>query len=491
MRGFLKNMLAKNNLLSGLMVILFLGAIVVAFWEVLPLNVFFLAPDAPLTPITFREACTQLATPAPALLNGVRLLPFGFAYEGSFWVDMAVICGAALFLLRGLRLSWGAAWVGGFAAAFTGYFATLFCAGHRGVVDAIAVTCIAFGLVQRAITRGQWRWWIALGFVLPLGLAAQADIWLIMMMGVCAYGLMLSVQRCRVTSLRGTVKDLLPKIAIALICFGLAGIPALRHTFGAAQETRSAQLAQATAATASSVTDRQAKWQFTTDWSLPPEDSIEFLVPGARGYTSYQFDPHPYKGRMGSAHQVLRQHSVHLGWFTLLLAVLAFCLNPTKETRTERLFWAFLAGVSVLLAFGKYTPLYQVVWELPCINQIRAPVKWLHLTGFACAVLAGFGAEALTKRFGNSVALICCVVIAATGVAVIRPFVFPIRFPTTAALRALPPQTRIYAAPTYHDFIRAQGHLPIQTPYQVEAALVLKPAERGFVLTLIRPEARR
>jgi hypothetical protein len=147
--------------------------------------------------------------------------------------------------------------------------------------------------------------------------------------------------------------------------------------------------------------------------------------------------------------------------------------------------------VSLLLAFGKYTPVYQVVWELPYINQIRAPVKWLHLTGFACAVLAGFGAEALVKRFGNGIAVACCVLIAVTGVAVIRPFVFPIYFPTKAAFRALPPQTRIYAAPTYHDFIRAQGHLPVQTTHQVEAALVMKPAKRGFVLTLIRPEVRR
>jgi hypothetical protein len=291
--------------------------------------------------------------------------------------------------------------------------------------------------------------------------------------------------------MRVTLTAVLPKAVLALICFILVGIPALRHTFGAAQETRSVQLTQAIGRSTSPAEERLAKWRFTTDWSLPPEDCIEFLMPGVRGYTSYQFDTNPYKGRMGSDYQVLRQHSVHIGWFTLLLAVLAFCVKAPKEMRSERLFWAIFAGMSLLLAFGKYTPLYQVVWELPCINQIRAPVKWLHLTGFACAILAGFGAESLVKRLGNGVAVACCVVIAITGVAVIRSFVFPIYFPTTTELRTLPPQTRIYAAPTYHDFIRAQGHVPVQTPYQVEAALMLKPAQRGFVLKLIRPEVRR
>jgi hypothetical protein len=491
MKEWLKRVFANPWCLAGIMVALFVGAIGMAFAEVLPADVVFLAPDAPLIPLTFQKACAQLFTPAPAVLNLVRLLPFGFAYEGSFWVDMAICCFAALFCLRGYRVSWGAAWVGGFAAAFTGYFATLFCAGHRGVVDALAVSCLAFGLVHRAITRGTWRWFMALGLLMPLALAAQADIWLIMMMGVCAYGAFLIVCECRAKGVKPVAKQLLPGMLCAGLCFGIAGIPALRHTFGVAQETRSTQLAQASASAPSSVTARRTAWRFTTDWSLPPEDSIELLVPAARGHTSYQFDPAPYVGRMGSAHQVLRQHSVHLGWLTLLLAVVALCVKTPTEGKGMRWFWAGLAVVGVLLAFGKYTPLYSLVWELPFINQIRAPVKWLHLTGFACAILAGLGAEAVVKRFGNGLAVVLCCGIALTGVAVIRPFVFPIQLPAVAELQTLPPQTRIYAIHTYHDWLRYYGYEPVQNPRQAQAALLVKPAEKGFELTLIKPELSR
>ncbi len=486
----LKRLLQNNRAFAAIMVLLFCATLSVAFYEVLPANVVFLAPDAPLQLPTFREALHQLLTPAPAILNLFRLFPFGFAYEGSFWGDMLICCLAALFLLRSHGLPLGAAWVGGFAAAFTGYFATLFCAGHRGVVDAIAVTSIAFGLVHCAITRGAWYWWVALGLLLPLGLAAQADIWLILMVGVFAYSLFLAVRHCRAEGLKPTLRRLLPGLCFALLTFGLTGIPALRHTFGAAQETRQAQLTQATAATSSPAAAHAAQWQFTTDWSLPPEDALEFIVPNARGCTSYSFDPNPYIGRMGSAYQVLRQHSVHLGWLTLLLAIAAFLRKGDRETLPMRCFWAGLAGVSLLLAFGKYTPIYQWIWQLPFINQIRAPVKWLHLTGFACAILAGYGSVGLIKRWGNVAALVLCLTLAITGIVVIRPFVFPIRLPTAHELRCLPPQARIYTAPTYHDFVRAQGFIPVQTPYQAQAALILKPEGRGFNLTLITPEAR-
>ena len=92
MKDFIQRLWANPWCLAGVMTALFVGAIAWAFAEVLPADVVFLAPDAPLIPLTFRNACAQLFTPAPAVLNVVRLFPFGFAYEGSFWVDMAICC---------------------------------------------------------------------------------------------------------------------------------------------------------------------------------------------------------------------------------------------------------------------------------------------------------------------------------------------------------------------------------------------------------------
>lgn len=479
--------LERPWLLDGVMMLGLFAAIAFAFREVLPTNVFFLAPDAPLTPLSFREAWAQLASPAPAVLNLFRLFPIGIGYELSFWADMVLCALAAVFLLRGYALPRGAAWVGGYAAAFMGYFSTLFCAGHRGVVDAIAVTCWAFGLLHRALQHGQKRWFIALGLTLPLGLAAQADIWFLLMLGVIAYGLTRFIGRCRAEGLPATLRALWPGLLCTLLCLALTGIPALRHTFGAAQATRTAQFQSATAETTSPAAERAARWRFITDWSLPPEDCLEFLKSDANGYTSYRFDPQPYTGRMGSARQVLRQHSIHIGVITLLLALLACTPLAMDSTRKIRWFWAGLALISLVLAFGKYTPLYRLIWELPGVHQIRAPVKWLHLTGFSIAVLAGCGAAVLVKR-RSSCALLLCLAIALQGCSVIPHYLFPLRFPTEADYQQLPPGARLLAPVTCHDLLRARGFVPVTDPRTADAALLMRPRARGFAFELILPE---
>lgn len=464
---------------------LFVLTILLAFQAVLPLNVIFLAPDAPLEPHSFGEALKGLWKPAPALLNCFRLLPFEVGYEGSFIADLFIMCGAAMFLLRGYAVPWAAAWVGGFAAAFMGYFSTLFCAGHRGVVDALAITCFAFGFILRGIQRSQWRWFVGLGCLLPFGLAAQADIWFIVMLAVITYALYLFVLQCRTEkAVLSPIRQILPGIVLLTLCFFITGWPALRHTFGAAQETRATQLQAATAHTASTSAEKEARWQFTTDWSLPPEDCKDLIIRNAQGCTSYSFDPNPYRGRMGSASLTLRQHSIHFFWFNLLLALIAVCYKDSPTLKTHRFFWAALGIITLILAFGRYTPLYRLLWELPILQDIRAPIKWLHLTGFAVAILAGFGAAKLHAKL-PFFAPLACLILALNGVATIRPFVFPIALPTATDFAALPRTTKVVAAPHFHALVRYYGLIPTDNPYEAQAGLLLRPARHGFKLELI------
>lgn len=488
--------------LAAVMGALFVAALAVAFWKVLAPSVVFLAPDAPLEALPFGEALRRLFASPPTLQGLVGLLPFGFAYEGTFWVDAAVMCLAGVFLLRGRGASWGAAWVGGFCAAWAGYFATLFCAGHRGVVDALAVTCLCFGALLRAMRTLRWRWFALLGGLLALGLGAQADLWLIVVAVLGAYGLWLWVVDCpcnaagglprcfrcgREAMLRRTGRLSL-RLALTAAVFLAVGTPALRHTFGAARATRATQLAQVSAGDASPEAARETQWRFTTDWSLPPEDLPELLLPGWNGRTTYPFDAKPYKGRMGSAAGALRQHSIHIGWPALLLAVAALLWRRGGPAR-DRAFWAGLALLTLLLALGRHTPLYRLVWQLPLIDHVRAPVKWLHLTGFAAAILAGLGAEPLVRRWGNGAAVALCALIALNGALLVRGFVFPIDLAPERTVRRLPRGTEVFAQATLHGWLRAQGLRPTDrapAPGQPgpNAALVLRPDGRGgFRLT--------
>ena len=93
----------KPWLLAAAMTALYALAIVLCFWKVLGPDVVFVAPDAPIAPLPLAEAWRQFLQ-VPTLQGLVTLLPYRFAYEGTFWVDGYVMCLAAVFLLRGRKI---------------------------------------------------------------------------------------------------------------------------------------------------------------------------------------------------------------------------------------------------------------------------------------------------------------------------------------------------------------------------------------------------
>jgi hypothetical protein len=63
--------------------------------------------------------------------------------------------------------------------------------------------------------------------------------------------------------------------------------------------------------------------------------------------------------------------------------------------RGQSLFWSVVAVLSVLLALGRYNPLYHALYNfVPGFAMFRAPARWLLVTSFAGAVLAGQGMQA-------------------------------------------------------------------------------------------------
>jgi len=81
-----------------------------------------------------------------------------------------------------------------------------------------------------------------------------------------------------------------------------------------------------------------------------------------------------------------------VGISTLVLCVLA--INKIKLK--NKLPLLLICIVSILIAFGRNTPLYEMIfYKLPVLNGLRAPGKFLLLTDFTLAVLAGFGYDYL------------------------------------------------------------------------------------------------
>lgn len=106
-------------------------------------------------------------------------------------------------------------------------------------------------------------------------------------------------------------------------------------------------------------------------------------------------------------HQLLPRHSgsgEYAGIIVVLLAAWAlfFALQKraTIYSPTERrmiLFWATLALVSLLLAYGRHAFFYQLIHQLPFFNTMRNPIKFLHPMHFGLIVLCGYGVEGLLR----------------------------------------------------------------------------------------------
>lgn len=140
-------------------------------------------------------------------------------------------------------------------------------------------------------------------------------------------------------------------------------------------------------------------WDWATQWSFPPEETPDLLVGDLFGVKTGDRDK-PYWGRTGQqpgwtpenrqGMQNLSQTSTALGLFLVLFALYAMIRVRNREVW----FWAAVALVSLLLAFGRHFPLYTVLYHLPFLDKFRNPNRFLHLVHFASAILAGYGIKA-------------------------------------------------------------------------------------------------
>jgi len=145
------------------------------------------------------------------------------------------------------------------------------------------------------------------------------------------------------------------------------------------------------------------KWDYITQWSWPPEESIAFIAPGYTGWRSGEPEG-PYYGRMGrSAEWEQRRQgfmnfqldSLYLGFIPLAFALFALFSAGTSPHRKEIYFWSMAAFVALLLSFGKFFPLYAILYNFPIVSNIRAPVKFIQVFQVAIGVLAAFGIDKL------------------------------------------------------------------------------------------------
>jgi hypothetical protein len=65
-------------------------------------------------------------------------------------------------------------------------------------------------------------------------------------------------------------------------------------------------------------------------------------------------------------------------------------------------FWIAAAIVSLMASWGRHFVFYRLIYDLPYVSTIRNPIKFMHPFHIAWIILAGYGLEALWRRYLRS-----------------------------------------------------------------------------------------
>lgn len=149
---------------------------------------------------------------------------------------------------------------------------------------------------------------------------------------------------------------------------------------------------------------KQQRWGFVTGWSFPKLETVRIAVPGIMGYRLDTPEGGAYWGNVGQDGTPAGRHNgggEYAGVLVLLLSGWAVARAASKKGRqpfTDRErkligFWAVVSLVSLLLAFGRFAPFYQLVYSLPYLSTIRMPMKFLHVMHLGLLVLFAYGLQ--------------------------------------------------------------------------------------------------
>ena len=349
---------------------------------------------------------------SPAWVNAVHCLVPALWFTN--WMHTVDLVLAAVFLMLFLRKSGVrslASAIGAITVVWLGSNLTLIYAGHTPKFGVIMFCALALYALRNATScqRGRGAWAVIAGGALGFMLLEQQDV--ATFFGMMAGGYLL-LRAWRGRAAIGPVRLFAVIGAVALLIAG----PTMVWSY----ITNVKQVA------VMNPEDSTSKWEFVTQWSVPPDETIDLIAPHYFGIRSGEPEG-PYWGRTGRSagweqtHQGFmnfRLESIYIGAIPVVLALFAVAAAvwsgkrqvadrglPEPSTasdglavawadrRAEILFFGGAALVALLLAYGKYVPLYALFYKLPVVNNIRNPNKFIQVFQMALGILAAYGLD--------------------------------------------------------------------------------------------------
>ena len=320
------------------------------------------------------------------------------------WIHAITLALASVFLFIFLRLrgvGMPAALLGIVIAYWLGTSLTLTYAGHLTKYGTLVFSSLTLCCLEMCGRTRRWPWAVLSGVSLGYMFLEQQDLALFIGLFLGVYALFALAPGFK-ESKRPTVALLGLMLGVAVLVAGtsLSSVYATNKVGG----DDSAQAASV---------DPGKRYEFATQWSVPPDELIEVVAPGYMGWRTGS-ESGTYWGRTGrdanwpqSGFRNFRLENTYLGAIPVVLILMTLFLLFVLKARLsvskrDLVLWTVFALVALLLAFGRHFPLYRMFYALPGIDSIRNPNKFLHVFQIAVGVLAAFSLESLFGRSGVS-----------------------------------------------------------------------------------------
>jgi len=292
------------------------------------------------------------------------LMPAVSAWSFSYVAHYA-IAGAGMYrFARALDLCRPAAWLAALAFLFSGQLVGALLAGQT-LRTYVWLPWVLLAM-ERGAQTGRSRWWLAAAVLYALQLVAgYPHAALVSGIAIAGYGLYRAVQLGLERGTRAGLWRVGALIAVGALAAGLASAQLMPLADLLLQSPRAA-----------------LSFEAATALSLPPHGLLTLVWPLAY----YDAGTHWIWSSANAG-----RTAVYAGVVPLALAIAGLRTSLRRDRRTG--FFAALAVVGVVLALGRHTPVYRLVYMLPLSSSWRTPALYGLLWSTCVAVLAGRGAH--------------------------------------------------------------------------------------------------
>jgi hypothetical protein len=369
---------------------------------------------------------TPGVSPAPTVSTVLRLVttPVGwaklYAPFSLFFVGIA-----AWICFRRFHLGRLASTLGAIAVTLNSNFFSSACWGVCSHPITFGACFFALAALANGTQRAGWGGVILAGLAVGVNVMEGYDIGAIFSLFVASFVLYQALIS------QGTVARNLASGSARIAVVALFAAFVAAHTLTSLIGTQ----IKGVAGTEQTPEAKAQRWDFATQWSFPKGELLRLAIAGLFGYRmdtptdmeafSSWFEGGAYWGKAGETPGWSEHHNdpewarIHPGAYprfsgggeyagVLVLAAALWAVvqsfrekNPVYSVTQRKLIWFWLgaAVVSLLLAFGRYAPFYQLFYLLPYVSTIRNPSKFMHTLHWCLLILFAYGVYGLERRY--------------------------------------------------------------------------------------------